>query len=87
MTRVICHQTECVFWDNMLCTAERIELDPDQGCLTMEELEEIILDGDDWEDEEDEFDDDDWENEDFFDEDEIETPFGLIFISRNKKLD
>ncbi len=72
MTRVICRQTECIFWDNMLCTAEEIELDPDQGCLTMEELEEMVIDDDDWEDEEDEFDEEDWdeEDEDFFDEDE-----------------
>ena len=61
MTRVRCRQSECIFWEEGFCTAEEIELDPEQGCLTLEELEDIVVD-----------DEEDWEEDDFEDEDWLE---------------
>ncbi|MFB0547224.1 MAG: hypothetical protein ACETWB_09965 [Anaerolineae bacterium] len=64
MTRVRCRQSVCIFWDNRICTADEIELDPEHGCLTFEELEDLIDDEDEWDDD-DELDDEKWEDEDW----------------------
>ncbi|MBC8447211.1 MAG: hypothetical protein H8D78_05630 [Chloroflexi bacterium] len=77
MTRVICPQDNCVFWDEGFCGADEISLDPDHlSCITMEDIQDLMLDGeemdDEWEEEE-EMEDDDWEDDDeHFDEDEDE---------------
>ncbi|GAB4563158.1 MAG: hypothetical protein Kow0047_11750 [Anaerolineae bacterium] len=64
MPRVRCPQRHCVFWEDDYCTAEEIELDPEQlSCLTMEELEDEI-----------EEDEDIWEDEDLLDEEDEEWP-------------
>jgi len=34
MTRVICRVAACVFWEQGICTADEIEYEPDEGCLT-----------------------------------------------------
>ena len=66
MTRVLCPQSNCVFWDGGSCGADEIGLDSEQlSCVTMEDIKELILDGEDlgeWEEEID-ADDDDWEDE------------------------
>ena len=36
MPRVVCWQTDCVYWRGGRCRAEEIELDPGEGCLTAE---------------------------------------------------
>lgn len=64
MTRVRCRQSVCIFWDNRICTADEIELDPEHSCLTFEELEDLIDDEDEWDDD-DELDDEKWEDEDW----------------------
>ena len=33
MPRIRCHYLDCVFLEGGFCTAARIELDPDVGCL------------------------------------------------------
>jgi hypothetical protein len=35
MTRVRCLLDECVFWYEGFCRAEKIEIDPELGCLTL----------------------------------------------------
>jgi len=78
MTRVLCPQNQCVFWDEGICGADEIALDPEQlSCVTIEDIKDLILQGEDigewgegiegeeeeWEDEKlfDDDDDDDWE--------------------------
>ena len=72
-TRIICKASDCIFWEDKVCTSEEITYDPDEGCLTYELLDDVIeLDEDeeDWEDDEliddDEDDDDDelWDDDD-----------------------
>ena len=74
MTRVICPQDNCVFWDEVYCGADEISLDPDHlSCITMEDIQDLILDGDEMDDWEEGMDDDEWEDDDeYFDEDEDE---------------
>jgi len=58
MPRIICRYDVCVFNKKSRCTAEEIEYDPDQGCLTAqtrEEFEGAVDDEEDWEEEEDRF--------------------------------
>jgi len=74
-TKIICRASDCIFWEDKLCTSEEITYDPEEGCLTYEVLDDIIdLDDDDeeWEDDElldDELEDDD---DDLWDDDEEE---------------
>ena len=61
-TRIVCRASDCIFWEDKLCTSEEITYDPEEGCLTYEVLDDIVdLD----EDEEDE-----WEDEELVDDDE-----------------
>lgn len=75
MTRVVCPQDSCVFWDGGGgCGADEITLDPEQlSCVTMEDIKELILDGEElvseWEEELDP-DEDDWEDEGYDDGDD-----------------
>lgn len=77
MPRVRCPQRRCIFWEEDYCTAEEIELDPEQlSCLTMEELEDgVVEDEEIWDDEDLLEDEEEWlddEEEDELDEDEEE---------------
>ena len=63
-TKIICKASDCIFWEDKVCTSEEITYDPEEGCLTYEVLDDII------ELEEDE--DDDWEDEELIDEDDLE---------------
>ncbi len=50
-TKIICRVSNCIFWENKLCTSEEIIYDPDEGCLTYDVLDDLIdFDGDDWDD-------------------------------------
>ena len=83
-TKIICRATDCIFWEDKLCTSDEIVYDPEEGCLTYEVLDDLIdLDEEDeeeWEedeliedsddDDDDDDDDDLWEDEDLFDENE-----------------
>ncbi len=66
MPRVRCWYVDCLFLDNGYCTASRIELDPEEGCLTYRLADEDIELGEEEELEEagyeiEEFPDDDFE--------------------------
>ena len=56
-TKIICRASDCIFWENRLCTSEEIVYDPEEGCLTYEVLDELI--------------DDDEEDDDLWDEDDL----------------
>ena len=50
MTRVVCPQDACVFWDGGICGADEVSLDPDQlSCVTMEDMKDLLLSGEDLE--------------------------------------
>ena len=72
-TRILCKASDCIFWEDKVCTSEEITYDPDEGCLTYEVLDDVIeLDEDDeeeWEDEE-LVDDDDDDDDDLWDDDD-----------------
>lgn len=62
-TKIICRASDCIFWEDKLCTSEEIIYDPEEGCLTYEVLDDLV----DLSEEEDE-----WEDEELLDEDEEE---------------
>ena len=77
MPRIRCRYEDCVFLESGFCSAERIELDPETGCLTYQQAEEVeVVEG--WTEEEpvelldDEEEEIDWEDEDEDDEEEEE---------------
>lgn len=74
MTRVLCPQEHCVFWDGGCCGADEIALDPEQlSCITMEDIKDLILHGEELEEWGKEIGEEEWEeDEGFFDEDEDE---------------
>ncbi len=50
MPRVKCPAASCIHWDAGFCSAEEIELDPEElSCLTFEELADIDLEEDELE--------------------------------------
>jgi hypothetical protein len=61
-TKIICRATDCIFWENKLCTSEEIVYDPEEGCLTYEVVDDLA----DVEEEEEE----EWEDEELLDEDD-----------------
>lgn len=72
MTRIICRQHDCVFWDEGICSSDEIIYDPEDGCLTFEGLDDMFIsEEDEWDedllDDEDlndlELDEDDWDEE------------------------
>ena len=77
MTRIRCRASACLFWEHGICGAEEIEYEPDEGCLTFQDmidfLEDMDVDDPDWEagaggtlvvKNDDDDDDDDWEDDD-----------------------
>jgi hypothetical protein len=77
-TRIICRASDCIFWEDKLCTSDEIIYDPEEGCLTYEVLDDLVdLDEEDdenWDDDELLADDDDVEDEDdddLWDEDDL----------------
>ena len=73
MARILCKYRGCTFLDGGVCSAIKIELDPDEGCLTFTQLGDPF-DDDYWDDNEDldgydEWDDDDFEEDLYEDED------------------
>lgn len=48
MPRIRCHYDDCIFLDAGYCSTEKIELDPESGCMTYQQAEEaelVIVDG------------------------------------------
>ena len=81
MPRIRCHYEDCVFLENGFCSAERVEIDPELGCLTFQQPDEATPAVAEWEEEEPEalFEEDDeeeeeveWEDDEDDEEDEDE---------------
>ena len=51
MPRIRCRYLDCVFLDDGYCGAELVEIDPEEGCMTYTQLDEVDVEKD-WEDEE-----------------------------------
>ncbi|NIM94383.1 MAG: hypothetical protein GTO18_11835 [Anaerolineales bacterium] len=51
MPRVRCRYLDCIFLDEGYCTTEAIIIDPDEGCVTYTQLDDVTADKD-WEEEE-----------------------------------
>ena len=72
-TKIICRASDCIFWENRLCTSEEIVYDPEEGCLTYEVLDDLVEleeeDEEEWDEEE--LIDDDEEDDDLWDEDDL----------------
>ena len=83
MTKIICRASDCIYWEEGACSSDEMTYDPEQGCLTFEGLEDILLeDEEDWDDD-DILDDEaiDWDEEDDelldLDEDEIDDDWDV----------
>jgi hypothetical protein len=70
MTHIICRASNCLFWEDSVCTSEEIEYEPDVGCLTFQDAAELELEEEedeelDWDDKDDDdlLDDDDWDDD------------------------
>ena len=61
MTKIICRVSDCVHWEDGVCSSEQITYDPENGCLTYEGIEDVMLE-----------DDEEWEEEDILDEEPLE---------------
>lgn len=79
MPRIRCHYEDCIFLEAGYCTAERIELDPETGCMTYQQADEEEVAAVDLEDEEDviaqdelEEEEVEWDEDDEDEEDEDE---------------
>jgi len=82
MPRIRCRYEDCIFLDGGFCTAERIELDPEMGCLTFQRADEVVeevvweeeeeLEEEEVLDDEDEEEELDWDEDEDDDEDETE---------------
>ena len=70
MPRLRCHYVDCAYLEKGYCRAPSVELDPDEGCLTYTQFDEVPAD-DDWVADE----IDDWEDEegDLLEEEEIDS--------------
>jgi hypothetical protein len=51
MPRIRCHYLDCAFLDEGYCSAEAVQIDPDEGCMTYTQLDDVDVD-EDWEDDE-----------------------------------
>lgn len=66
MTRVLCPQDHCVFWDGGVCGADEISLDSEHlSCSTIEDMDDLLQGEslDEWEEEPEEEEEDEWEDE------------------------
>jgi hypothetical protein len=59
MTKIICRATDCIFNEEGVCSSEEITYDPEQGCLTYEGIEDVLLE-----------DEEEWDEDDILDEEE-----------------
>lgn len=70
MTHIVCRALSCVFWEEGICGSEEIEYEPDVGCLTFQDLEELENEEEadeelGWDSDDDLYDDDDddWDDD------------------------
>jgi hypothetical protein len=61
MTKIICRASDCIYWEEGVCSSEEITYDPENGCLTYEGYEDVLLE-----------DDEEWEDEEILDEEPLE---------------
>ena len=61
MTQIICRASDCIFWEEGACSSEQITYDPENGCLTYEGLEDILLE-----------DEEDWAEDDILDDETLD---------------
>jgi hypothetical protein len=66
MTHIVCRASFCLFWEEGVCSAEEIEYEPENGCLTFQDIGDLDLD----EDEDEDFDWDEDSDDDLFEDDE-----------------
>lgn len=66
MPRILCSYMDCVYLEEGLCGAPKVEFDPESGCLTYRV--ESIMTNDGWDDD-DEI-DEEWEDFGYTEEDE-----------------
>ena len=53
MTKIICRASDCIFWEEGVCSSDETTYDPENGCLTYEGLGDVLLEDDgEWEEEE-----------------------------------
>lgn len=72
MTHIICRASNCLFWEEGVCGSDEIEYEPDAGCLTFQDINDLDLD----EEVEEEFDWEEEEEEDLYGEEEEEEDWG-----------
>ncbi len=83
MTKIICRASDCIYWEEGMCSSEEITYDPEQGCLTFEGIEDVLLEDEDEWDDDDILDDEtlDWDEEEDelldLDEDEIDDDWDV----------
>jgi len=52
MPRIRCRYIDCIFLEEGLCGADAVEIDPDEGCLTYTEIDDIsLVEDEEWEEE------------------------------------
>ena len=61
MTRIICRANDCIYWEEGMCSSEEITYDPEQGCLTFEGIEDVLLE-----------DEEEWDNDDILDDETLD---------------
>ncbi len=50
MPQIRCHYIDCVFLDEGFCINRKVEFDPELGCLSYSQLDELLdLDDEEWE--------------------------------------
>ncbi len=75
MTHIICRASNCLFWEEGVCGSDEIEYEPDAGCLTFQDINDLDLEEEveeefEWEEEEEEDLYGDEEEEEEWEEDE-----------------
>jgi len=68
MPRIRCHYDDCVFLEEKYCGAAAVELDPDTGCLTYSQVDEVAVEEEEEEWEEDALDEE--EEDDLYEDEE-----------------
>ena len=69
MPRIRCHYNQCVFNDELFCSAAEVEIDPTTGCATYSIGDGAPVSKENWDDEEQD-EPEEWEEEDDEDEDD-----------------
>ncbi|MGD8555255.1 MAG: hypothetical protein PVJ32_07445 [Anaerolineales bacterium] len=50
MPRIRCHYIDCVYLEDGHCEAPRVQIDPDEGCMTYSRFDDVPA-ADEWDDE------------------------------------